>query len=484
MSLPRADGSFASGPWWRRVRASSALGQAPFLLHHIEPRRDHLCALVLLPVWSVPPTRGFLGVEIVSPEGTLVYRGMIDLAARRSGEPVAFRFPPIRSARGVFELHVFVRNADAPVRVLEYAWPIPVPWWRPVARALVHGLAFHRPAERPAPAPGAPPGSPASHEDQEYGQWLAQRSARADATGARARAAALTYRPLISVVMPVHDPELDHLRLALGSVEAQIYPEWELCIADDASTNDAVVGFLEDYAPRHPRVKHVRLPRSAHIDGATNAALDLASGEFVAFLDHDDVLTPDALLEVASLLQEDAAADVIYSDHDILDQHGCRRWPHFKPDWSPELLLSYMYFGHLKVYRTRLIKAVGGLRAGFEGAADYDLALRLVERTDRIRHISEVLYHWRAAPDSIGRTTHTKPYSIESGRRAVEAALQRRGVAGTAVWPEFARRAAIGVYRIRFQDTRDVPVTIVIPDRKSTRLNSSHSRASRMPSSA
>jgi GT2 family glycosyltransferase len=416
-------------------------------------------------VWTTPPTRGFLGVEILNPEGMLVYHGTTHLAGRRSGDPVALEFPPIRSARGVFELRVFLRNADAPVRVLEYAWPIPTPGGRPWAPALVHGLAFQRRWPGPASSPDLSQEYAAGPDEPEYGQWLAQRSARADAAVARARAAALTYRPMISVVVPVHDPELDHLKVALASVAAQIYPEWELCIADDASTSDAVVGFLKDYAARDARVKLVRLPRSEHIDGATNAALDLAGGEFVAFLDHDDVLTPDALLEVASLLQEDAAADVIYSDHDILDPQGYRRRPHFKPDWSPELLLSYMYFGHLKVYRTRLIKAVGGLRAGFEGAADYDLALRLVERTDRIRHLPEVLCHWRAAPDSIGRTTHSKPYSIESGRRAVEAALQRRGVAGTAEWPEFARRAAIGVYRIGFEDTRDVPVTIVIPTR-------------------
>ena len=464
LHLPRVEGRFTPAAWWHRVRPSADLGLAPSPAYRIEPRREHLGAVVLLPVWRVPPTRGFLGVEVVSPDGTLLYRGMTGLAARRSGEPVAFRFPPIRSARGALELRPFVRNADAPVRVLEYVRPTLAPWQRPAAPALVHGLAFHRDSVRPAPALEAPRGDQAGSDEPEYGQWLAQRSAGADAAVARARADALTYRPLISVVMPVHDPELDDLRLALGSVETQVYPEWELCIADDASTNEAVVRFLEDYAARHPRVKHVRLPRSEHIAGATNAAIALAEGEFVAFLDHDDVLTADALLQVVSLLQEDAA-DIVYSDHDILDQHGRRRWPHFKPDWSPELLLSYMYFGHLKVYRTRLVKDAGGLRAGFEGAADYDLALRLAERTERIRHIPDVLYHWRAAPGSIGRTTHTKPYSIESGRRAMEAALQRRGIAGTAVWPEFAQRAAIGVYRIGFGDTRDVPVTIVIPTR-------------------
>ncbi len=320
----------------------------------------------------------------------------------------------------------------------------------------------------PAVAHGAvvPGRYPASPEDPDYAAWLALHAFGEDAAqAARARLDTLGWRPLLSVVVPVRDPDLRHLELALASVEAQIYPEWELCIADDASTNPEVPRFLQDYAVRPARVRYTRLRCHQHIAGATNAAIGLARGEFLAFLDHDDELTPDALLEVASLLQDDPGADLIYSDHDILDEHGCRRSPRFKPEWSPELLLSYMYFGHLKVYRTRLVKALGGLRAGFEGAADYDLALRLVEQTDRIRHIPKVLCHWRAAPSSMGRTTQTKPYSFESGRRAVEEALQRRGIAGAAGQPEFAERAGIGVYKVQFRAARDVPVTIVIPTR-------------------
>jgi GT2 family glycosyltransferase len=282
-----------------------------------------------------------------------------------------------------------------------------------------------------------------SREEAAYAVWRARNALdEGAAREAAVRLGTLRRRPLISILVPVRDPELEHLRLALRSVEAQIYPDWELCIADDASTNPAIPTFLNDYTARQPRARWMRLPAQRHIAGATNAALELARGEFVAFLDHD----------------------VLYSDHDILTTSGPAS-PRFKPDWAPELLLSYMYFGHLKVYRTALVRAVGGLRDGFEGAADYDLALRLVERTQDIHHIPKMLYHWRAAPASMALTSQIKPYSFDSGRRAVEDALRRRHIRGSAVHPEFAERAGLGVYKIQFAATRDLPVTIVIPTR-------------------
>ncbi|TMA10110.1 MAG: glycosyltransferase, partial [Deltaproteobacteria bacterium] len=220
----------------------------------------------------------------------------------------------------------------------------------------------------PSPVSSLPrPGVyPASADDPDYAAWVECHKFNDEAA---ARLSQLRQIPLISVVVPVHDPD-----------------------ADDVSTNPAIRVFLADYAERNKRLRFVRLERRGYIAGATNAAIALARGDFLAFLDHDDELTPDALLEIASLLDEDPQADLLYSDHDILGADGLRRSPSFKPDWSPELLLSYMYFGHLKVYRTALVHAVGGLRTGFEGSADYDLALRLVERTQRIRHIPKILY--------------------------------------------------------------------------------------------
>lgn len=316
-----------------------------------------------------------------------------------------------------------------------------------------------------------PPARVGAPDQPEYAAWVARNSrSPRELAAAASHVATRSSRRLISVLLPVRDPILDHLRLALGSVEAQLYEAWELCIVDDASTKPDVVHFLESYARSHPRVRFQRLERGQHIAGATNVALSLAQGEFVAFLDHDDELTPDALFEVVSLLERYQATDIVYSDHDVISADGFLRHPHFKPDWSPELLLSYMYFGHLKVYRTSLVRQVGGLRKGFEGSADYDLALRLVEVSDRIRHVPKVLYHWRAAPASMARMSDNKPTSFESGRRAVQEALVRRAIGGTAVWPDFARAGRVGMYRVQFPDTVGVPVTIIIPTRDQLAL--------------
>ena len=246
---------------------------------------------------------------------------------------------------------------------------------------------------------------------------------------------------------------------------AQIYPNWEISIVDDASSNPAITTLLDQFTRHGNNVRYSRLPVSRHIAGATNAAIAQARGDFLAFLDHDDELTPDALLEIATVLDRNPGADAIYSDHDILGADGYLRAPSFKPDWCPELLLSYMYLGHLKVYRTSLVHELGGLRDGFPGAADYELALRLAERTQAIHHIPQILYHWRAAPGSIASSSDEKPEGFESGRRAVEQAARRRGIGAGAEWPPFAQQAKIGVYRLAFRGTGEIPATIIIPTR-------------------
>jgi GT2 family glycosyltransferase len=347
--------------------------------------------------------------------------------------------------------------------------------WPPALRALLRDVARAAAAPAPAVAPPRPPvpgEHPVAADDPDFAAWAArQPSAQVLAAQASVRLAGLRRRPRISVLMPVHDPDLEQLAEALRSVDAQLYPDWELCLADDASRDARVRAALEAHAASHPdRVRLVHLAQSGHIAGATNAALERATGEYVAFLDHDDVLTPDALLEVAEALQDDPPPDVVYSDHDVLGPDGLRRHPNFKPDWCPDLLLSYMYFGHVKVYRTALVREAGGLRAGYEGAADYELALRLVERTQEIRHVPKILYHWRAAPSSTARDPRLKPESFESGRRALADALRRRAVPAAAEWPDFARRNGIGAFRVRFEPAPDVPVTVVIPTRDRLEL--------------
>ena len=253
----------------------------------------------------------------------------------------------------------------------------------------------------------------------------------------------------MSVVVPVHDPDPRLLGLALRSVEEQLYPDWELCLVDDALARSAGWRLLSTFAARRPgRTRLRRLAKPAHIAGATNAALALATGEYVAFLDHDDELTPDALLEVVAAMQDDPAPDIVYSDHDVLGRDGQRRYPSFKPDWCPELLLSYMYLGHLKVYRTELVRAAGGLREGFEGSADYDLALRLAERTDshppRAPHPVPLA---RGARLHGGGDPRNKPQSFEAGR---ERCRRRWSGAGSRA-PRARRTSPPGGHR-RLQD--------------------------------
>ena len=211
-----------------------------------------------------------------------------------------------------------------------------------------------------------------------YGQGSVQNIAHTD----------LDYRPLISVVVPVFNPPLRYLRACLDSVVHQVYPHWELCIADDASSDPMVKEILRDYGRRFPdRIKTVFRGKNGHICEATNSALELASGEYVAFVDHDDLLTRDALMEVAVLLNEHPDADMIYSDEDKIDDKGIFSEPYFKPKWAPEMFMGQMYTCHLGVYRRALITVLGGLRKGYEGAQDYDLVLRLSELSDKIYHI-------------------------------------------------------------------------------------------------
>ena len=271
----------------------------------------------------------------------------------------------------------------------------------------------------------------------------------------------LTYRPLISILLPVYNTDEIWLRKCLDSVLGQLYPHWELCIADDASTVTHIRLVLEEYMIRDDRIRVVFREVNGHISAASNSALSLATGEYVALLDHDDELTPDALFEMASLINRQPDADMIYSDEDKIDTQGRRHSPFFKPDWSPETFLSQMYTCHLGVYRTALVRQIGGFREGFEGSQDYDLVLRLTEHTERICHIPRVLYHWRSIPESSAASFQTKGYAQDAGLRAIREALQRRGEEAL-VEPI---TGLSGRYRVRYC-LRDRPqVSIILPTR-------------------
>lgn len=200
------------------------------------------------------------------------------------------------------------------------------------------------------------------------------------------------YRPTISIITPVYNPEPLWIESAIESVIGQIYERWELCIAD-ASTDSEVKRILKEYSKKEPRIRVKFLSENKGISSNSNEALSLATGEYIALLDHDDELAPDALYEVVRYLQSDPDADMIYSDEDKIDVRGRRSEPFFKPDWSGDTFLSIMYTCHLGVYRKEIVDRIGGFREGYDGSQDYDLVLRLIEKTDNIRHIPKVLYH-------------------------------------------------------------------------------------------
>ncbi|SDZ04927.1 Glycosyltransferase, GT2 family [Lysobacter sp. yr284] len=250
------------------------------------------------------------------------------------------------------------------------------------------------------------------------------------ADGAETASSATPAAPTISIVLPVRDPPLPWLRRCLDSVIAQTWPNWQLCIADDASRSGAVRRLLRDYAARDPRIVLRLRENHGHICEASNSAIELATGSHIGFLDHDDELAPQALEEVARAIVEHPRARLFYTDEDKVDESGRRFEPNFKPAWNPDLLRTQNYICHFVAIEAALVRELGGLRAGFEGAQDHDLLLRCAERLDdgQIVHIPQVLYHWRVLPESTALSGGAKPYALEAGRRAVEEHHARSGV--------------------------------------------------------
>ncbi len=298
--------------------------------------------------------------------------------------------------------------------------------------------------------------------DPLYRQWLNQNYPRkADLEIMKANLTQLSYQPRISVIVPVYNTPENFLREAIESVLGQVYPNWELCIADDLSTESHIRVVLEEYLQRDERIKVVFCETNGHISRASNAALTLATGEYIACLDHDDLLTPHALYKVVELLDRHPEADFVYSDEDKLDENNYYQDPHFKPDWCPDSFLSRMYTCHLGVYRRSLVSEIGGFREGFEGSQDYDLVLRLTEKTENIFHIPDILYHWRIHARSTAAVAAAKPYAYEAGSKAIAEAIARRNEPGEVIHNEDFP----GVYTIRYEIREFKPVSIIIPTR-------------------
>jgi glycosyltransferase involved in cell wall biosynthesis len=307
-----------------------------------------------------------------------------------------------------------------------------------------------------------------SKKSNDYALWIKNYDTLTDANrdAIKTRISNWEYKPKISIVMPVYDPELKMLDEAIQSVLSQLYPNWELCIADDASKNEAVRDMLKQYAAQDPRIRLVLRSENGHISKASNSALDLATGEFTALFDHDDILAEHALFFVADTIINNPNAGLIYSDEDKVDQSGKRQVPYFKTDWNPELFLSHNLICHLGVYRTSLIKSVGGFRPTYEGAQDHDLALRCIEhlKEEQIIHIPRVLYHWRIHPASTAASPLAKPYAYINGERAIDDHLSRCAIEGKAEWMGNG-------YKVHYTIPAAPPlITIIIPTKNKCYL--------------
>lgn len=321
---------------------------------------------------------------------------------------------------------------------------------------VVHARLVRRTDEAPPPPPDS------------YGAWVnAYDSLTPEiADRIRTKLKGLRRRPLISVLMPTYNTPEKWLVQAIESVRRQLYDRWELCIADDASKEPHVRKILARYQKKDPRIKVVYREGNGHISAASNSALALAHGDFMALLDHDDELRPHALACVALELDAHPDADLIYSDEDKIDENGHRYDQYFKPDWNPDLFLVQNFVSHLGVYRTLLVREVGGFRVGYEGSQDWDLAMRVVERTapERIRHIPKILYHWRSVPGSTAMLIGAKSYATQAAEKVIAEHFVRAGINAT-ITPTKG-----SYWRVHYPLPDPAPrVTLIIPTRN--RLN-------------
>ena len=284
--------------------------------------------------------------------------------------------------------------------------------------------------------------------DAEYALWIGENE-RLDIEKIKDDLWKFRYKPKISIITPVYNVQAQWLDLCVESVRRQLYENWELCLYDDASTNPETITCLKKLEKfGDERIKIVYGTENQHISGASNVALKLATGEFVALLDHDDELSANALHEIVRILNKHPKADFIYSDEDKMEENGTRAEPFFKPDFSLELLLTMNYITHLSVFRKSILDAIGGFRNGYDGSQDYDIILRTVERTtpEKIFHVPKILYHWRKVSGSTALSSDSKNYAYVAAKKALADYLKRNDMRGKIVDGD-----STGRYRIKIK---------------------------------
>jgi glycosyltransferase involved in cell wall biosynthesis len=270
----------------------------------------------------------------------------------------------------------------------------------------------------------------------------------------------MEYNPLISLLIPVYNIKSEFLKECLDSILEQSYKNFEICLVDDCSTLQETKDVLKEYSMKDNRIKVKYRSKNGHISQTTNDALKMAKGEFVGLIDDDDLLDKNALYEVVRVLNHDKTIDFIYSDEDKISPNGTFCDPHFKPDWSPDTLLSLNYICHFTVIRKKLINEVGGFAVGLEGSQDYDLFLKVTEKTNNIFHISKILYHWRMVEGSTSMTINNKSYAIDKGKIAIENALKRRKIEGHVEKDEIST-----YYQVVYEYSKEPLISIIIPTR-------------------
>ncbi len=302
-----------------------------------------------------------------------------------------------------------------------------------------------------------------------YSRWVRYHDTLSEAELSRLRAEAenLPIRRIISVIMPTHNTNPEWLKEAIGSVLDQTYPFFELCIADDASHDPKTRELLMFFSKADSRIKTVFREKGGHIAEASNSALELVTGDFVALLDHDDRLHPDALRQLALAISQNPEAELLYTDEDKINSAGAREEPLFKPGWSPSLALSQAYLGHLVCLRTVLVRRLGGFRSKCNGSQDYDLWLRASLTARKIVHVPRLLYHWRKHLSSTSHSADSKPYAHEAGRLALNDYLAQR-YPGTGITAEDG--AHMFTYRPRFTLPPQTKVSIIIPTKDKVDL--------------